>query len=261
MRRGFALGVVLLNELLFGARLRAEGWGDLTARFIYEGTPPKRPAAKITADKEFCCKFDVVDESLVVNERNGGVANVMVYLVVDRKAKKPPIHASYAANENAEVHLDNDKCRYAPHVVVLRTSQTLVIGNRDVISHNTNLTTIVNPECDVLVPPGGEHKLTLEKEERRPVKVACNIHSWMSAWIVVTESPYAGVSDENGCLEIKNVPVGEWTFQAYHEKSSFVREVNQGGTPTKWNRGRLTVAVKPGQNDLGEIRIPASLFQ
>ena len=261
MRRGFALGVVLLNELMFDATLRAEGWGVLTARFVYEGTPPKPPAVKITADKEFCCKFNVVDESLVVNEQNGGIANVMVFLVVDRNAKKPPIHASYTAKEDAEVRLDNDKCRYAPHVVVLRTSQTLVIGNRDAISHNTNFTTFLNPECNVLVPPGSEHKLMLKKEERRPLKVACNIHSWMSAWVVVTESPYAGVSDENGRLEIKNLPVGEWTFQAYHEKSGFVREVTQGGSPTKWNRGRLTAAVKPGQNDLGEIRIPASLFQ
>ena len=58
-----------------------------------------------------------------------------------------------------------------------------------------------------------------------PVKVACNIHPWMNAWLVVKDHPYMAVSDDNGKLEIKNLPAGEWSFQIWQEKAGYLREV------------------------------------
>jgi hypothetical protein len=50
------------------------------------------------------------------------------------------------------------------------------------------------------------------------IPVKCNIHSWMHAWIGVLEHPYFAVTGADGAFEIKNVPSGEYTLEAWHEK-------------------------------------------
>jgi hypothetical protein len=251
----FCIGAFVVDDL------QAEQWGDVSATFVFDGTPPKPSKANITSDKPFCGKFNVLDESLLVNDENGGIANVIVFLYVGRGEEKPPVHESYQATANEEVLLDNCHCRFDPHVTLLRTTQTLVAGNSDAIGHNTNFTTFRNAAYNKLIPAGGQEKLQFPIEEPLPVKVACNIHPWMGGWLVVKDHPYMGVSDPNGKVVIKNLPIGELTFQVWHEKAGYLREVIVNGEETEWNRGRVTLEIKPGQNDLGEIKIPASMFE
>jgi len=261
MQKLITVWVITLSGMLFIGTAFAADWGHLSATFAYDGPPPTAKKVSITSDKQFCGKFNVVDESLVVNADNGGVANVIVYMYVGRGGKKPPIHESYAATEAAKVILDNKHCRFDPHVVLLRTTQTLVAGNTDAIGHNTNFTTFRNKAHNTLIPAGGKEELRFPLEEPLPVPVACNIHPWMKGYLVVKDHPYMGASDPNGELTIKNIPAGEWTFQLWHEKAGYLREVKVNGTPTEWKRGRLTIDIKPGENNLGDVRIPASMFE
>ena len=69
----------------------------------------------------------------------GSFANVVVYLYL--RGKTAPVHESYSETADAKVTLDNDKCRFEPHVCLLRTSQTLVVGNKDDVGHNTKIDT------------------------------------------------------------------------------------------------------------------------
>ena len=43
-------------------------------------------------------------------------------------------------------------------------------------------------------------------------------HTWMSAYIVVTENPYYAVTNDNGIFEIKDIPAGKYQLKAWHEK-------------------------------------------
>ena len=63
------LFAVLLATLPAGW-VRAQQWGDLSATFVYDGEIPKEAPLQITKDVEFCGKFHVIDESLVVNAEN-----------------------------------------------------------------------------------------------------------------------------------------------------------------------------------------------
>jgi hypothetical protein len=82
----------------------------------------------------------------------------------------------------------------------------------------------------------------------------------MSAWLLIRENPYMAVSDANGKLTVKNVPVGTWTFQFWQERAGYVSQGTQGGKPFEWAKGRIEVEIKPGENALGEIRLPPALF-
>ena len=229
----------------------AEGWGDLTMRMVYDGTPPAPARISITKDTEYCGMHDLVDEELIVGE-DGGLANVVLWL----RDKNVKVHPDYEATAGDEVELDNKNCRYDPHVQLMRTSQKLLLKNTDTIGHNVKGDCLVNPAFNEIVAAEGQTVKTLPKEERFPVRVGCNIHPWMSGWLVVRDDPYMAVSDENGNLTIKNLPAGEYEFQFWQEKAGFLDGFEvQGKKPSK---GRVKLTVNPGENDLGEIKVPAS---
>ncbi len=50
------------------------------------------------------------------------------------------------------------------------------------------------------------------------IRVKCNIHNWMHAWIGVVDNPYFAVTGGDGSFELKNVPPGEYTIEAWQEK-------------------------------------------
>jgi hypothetical protein len=252
--------LVLGVTYTFTPTLQAQQWGNLTARFVYDGQTPKAPALQITKDVDFCGKFGLVDESVAVNPENRGLANVIVWVYVNRGEQPPPVHPALANPAAETVLLDNNKCRFDPHVLLMRTSQTLIMGNSDQVGHNCKIDTYVNPPINYTIPAGGkvEHKLPVD--EARPARVSCSIHPWMSGWLLVKNHPYMGVSDKDGKLEIRDLPTGTWTFQFWQEQVGYLSEVTIDGKATQWKRGRPEITIKPGVNNLGEVRLAPAVF-
>ncbi|MGI0014649.1 MAG: carboxypeptidase regulatory-like domain-containing protein, partial [Nitrososphaera sp.] len=50
------------------------------------------------------------------------------------------------------------------------------------------------------------------------VKIVCEVHPWMSAYIVVTAHPYHAVTDVYGDYEIGDVPPGRYRLKVWHER-------------------------------------------
>jgi hypothetical protein len=232
----------------------------LKGTFIYDGEPTEPPKIAITKDLEFCGKHDVRVESLLVNKENRGLANVVVYLYLKRGEKTPAAHESYK-NAEQQVVLDNKGCRFTPHICLITTSQKLVIGNSDVVGHNTKIDTYVNPPSNEMIPSNSSIEKQFSRVERTPAPVSCSIHPWMRGYLLVRDSPYFAVTDENGQFEIKNLPSGEWTFQVWHEKAS-ITEVTLDGKKTNWRRGRAKATIHGGETtDLGEIMVSPDVFK
>ena len=239
-----------------------EEWGDFTGQFVLKGKVPEAAPVAVTKDREFCGKFKLVDESLVVG-KDGGIKNIVVYMYLSRNAKKPPIHPDYDKPESAKakVVLDNKGCRFEPRVALLRTTQPLVLSNSDDVGHNTKVDCFVNQSINPLIPAGAKLDHTgFTSAERLPVTVSCNIHPWMSARLVIKDHPYMAVTDENGKFTIKNVPEGEWTFQFWQEKAGYIQKVTVNNKSTDWKRGRADVTIKSGENDLGKIQVSPEVF-
>jgi hypothetical protein len=93
-----------------------------------------------------------------------------------------------------------------------------------------------------------------------PAKISCALHPWMSGYLLIHESPYMGVSDEDGKLEIKHLPAGKWTFQFWQEKAGNLRRVERDGKATEWSKGRVELTIKAGANSLGEIKLTPAAF-
>jgi hypothetical protein len=232
----------------------APQWGDLKGRFVYDGKPPERKRLKVDRDVAFCGKFDIRDESLVV-ERDGGLANVFVYLRTRRVAICPELEKTAAK----DVLLDNRDAIFKPHCMkIWLGKQEYHIVNSDPIAQTVAFSPLGDaPANIVLAAAPGENVEARWKFHRRqavPVGIHCNYHSWESALVLPLDHPYVDISAADGTFCIAKLPVGKWEFQAWHEKAERL------DTP-QWPKGRFTATIKPGVNDLGTIKISPAMFK
>ncbi|MCA9264561.1 MAG: hypothetical protein KDA60_11955 [Planctomycetales bacterium] len=230
-------------------------WGTLKGRIVFDGTPPKANKINVTKDVQFCGKFDLLTEDVTVNADNKGVSDVIIYLY---DTKGVDIHPDYEKTAKDTVRLDNVNCRFEPHVCLLRTTQTLVLGNKDEVAHNSKVDCLSNQAINPLIPANSEQEVSFSKVEKRPVNVSCNIHPWMSATLVVQDHPYMASTDKDGNFAIENLPAGTWEFQFRHAK--YITDVKLNGKKEKWSRGRAKLKVAAGDNDLGDILVDPDAF-
>ena len=254
MRYYFIISVVLLLSSLPAKVIAAddEKWGDLTATFIYDGEPPEPRRLTIDKDREFY-KDPIYDPSLIVDRESKGISNVVVWLTVAPDVAAPAIHASYEKIAKQEVTVDWVKGQAEPHIALVWLPQTLLVKNSEPIGHNTTLSAPDNALISASIPTSEPWKQKLTKQQDRPYSISCSIHPWESGWLLIRDNPYMAVSDSKGKLQIKNLPVGTHTFVLWHERLGFLKDVKRDGKAEVFNRGRQTIEIKPGENQLGKF--------
>lgn len=236
-------------------------YGHLRGRFVYDGRPPaKAKPVRIELGDPFLRGKEIVDESLVVHERNGGVANVIVALQSPQEGDAPlKVHKSYEKLAKKTVELEFRGARIIPHVLSLRSGQKLQISNRDPLAHNAHVQTRKNRRVNVIVPPGDDYDVSLTQAEP-PFPLVSSLYPWMRSYILVHDNPYFALTGADGSFEIRNIPSGERTFQFWHEKAGKRDKGIVASERIRWKNGRMMIMIKPGTNDVGEIRLPPVLF-
>ena len=231
--------------------------GQLKIQFRYGGDAFEPKKINVTADKTFCGKTDLRNETLLVNPENNGIRNVIVYVYTGRGGTKlaPVPHTPKT------VILKNELCRFEPHIVLSRQGDTLRVENPDDVGHNANISFMGRKAVNLMIPPQQHKTVELTNVEPAPIPINCNIHPWMKARIMVLEHPYVGVSDDNGDLTIDGLPTGETlTFRAFHEAGP-IKQIILNGTEETWKRSRFEAEIKPGLNDLGIVKLSADALK
>ncbi len=157
---------------------------------FHEGKPPRK-------------------ESVVTN-KNGTLRNVFVYV---KNAPK----GDYAV-PSSPVVLHQKGCLYSPHVLGIQVGQALEIRNDDPTAHNVHFVPKKNKEYNKSQPKIGLVNTLIFKRPEVMVPVKCDVHPWMSAYVGVLKHPFFSVSDDEGAFEIKGLPAGKYTIEAWHEK-------------------------------------------
>ncbi len=239
------------------AQAEDAAWGHLTGRLVYDGAPPPARTFAVTKDLEFLGET-LTDESLLVHATNRGLANVVVYLL-DEIDDPASVHPSYAETAEATVELTMAGGRFEPHVLLLRTTQTMRQRNLDPITYNALIQVQRNRPASHLVTPRAGHELRLPVEERIPCAVSCAVHPWMRGYVLVRSNPYMAKTDANGKFEIQHLPVGRHEFRLWHERTGFLSNVRWDSSHTD-AKGRFTVEVRESGNDLGDLSLEPARF-
>jgi hypothetical protein len=149
------------------------------------------------------------DEEVVVGP-GGELANVFVYI--------KDVKGSFAAPTKAEV-LDQKGCQYFPHVHGVMVGQPFEIKNSDATLHNVHAMAEINSAFNEGQPVQGMVATKkFDKAEIKPFRIKCDVHGWMKSYLAVMPHPYYAVSSMAGSFSIPNLPPGQYTVVAWHEK-------------------------------------------
>jgi hypothetical protein len=202
--------------------------GTLTGKIIFTGTAPTPKTIDMGQDAVCASSApDKTTEDVVV--KDGKLANVFVYVksggAVDKYSFTPPSTA---------VDLDQKGCRYHPHVMGVMTKQNVKIINSDNTTHNIHPQPNNNPEFNQSQTAG---QAPFEKSFARAetlIPVKCNQHPWMKCYIGVLPHPFYAISSADGSYTIPNLPPGDYTIVAWHEKyGEQTQKVTVGAKETK----------------------------
>ena len=185
------------------------------------GEPPRQKTVRTDSDPKCAAMHPgpILSDAIVV-DRDGGVKWAFVY-VASGINNQPP------GGPLPPVLLDQVKCVFEPHVLGVQVGQPLNIFNTDGILHVAHGSTLVNREFNYgLMDRDAIRTVTFTQPEMM-VKVKCDIHPWMTAWIAVMDHPYFCVTDATGSYAIPNLPAGRYTVQVWHERYATVaREID-----------------------------------
>jgi plastocyanin len=177
--------------------------GTISGRILYSGKPvlPKRFA--VTGDTSIC---GTTKEVYSVRIEQGGIADAVVWI--------DDITSGKAFNFPSPV-IDQKKCAFVPHVLLMKGG-ALKFGNTDLCLHNIHIFAHSNREVNRALPPGGAaQEITLARPDL--VTVRCDVHRWMSSYVVVAKNPYYVVSEVGGKFRLEGVPAGHYHLKVWQE--------------------------------------------
>jgi plastocyanin len=191
-----------------GAPAAPAGTGTILGTVKLVGAAPERPVINMKSEPT-CAKQSIKEEDVVVGPA-GGLQNVVVH-IVSGLAQKTAARAE-------EVVMDQQGCMYRPHVLVAQAGQPVVVKSSDQVLHNIHTyrgtATLFNQALVYGMPP---------IKKRFPsagdvVRFKCDVHPWMTGFLLVTDNPFHAVSGADGSFAIREVPAGSYTVEVWHER-------------------------------------------
>jgi len=196
-----------------GQRVDTATAGDVKGVVTLDGVAPKNEAIKMNADP-VCVKQNTTpqsQETYIVGDDGKTLGNVFVYV-------KDGLGSYVFDTPTESAKIDQKDCRYHPHVFGMRVNQPLEIVNSDPTLHNIHAMPKSNSEFNNGQPiQGMKMSHTFDKPEVM-VPFKCDVHGWMNAYVGVLPHPYYAVTDKSGKFELKSLPPGTYTIEAWHEK-------------------------------------------
>lgn len=264
MRFGTWLGAgtcaAVLGLLAVGAEPRAateedkkaadDAYGTVVGQFVLEGEIPQLKPLVAAGDvgvnnSAICAAANIPDDSLVVDSRSKGIANVFVYLL---KADK--VYPNLKESLKKEIEFDQKGCRFIPHALFVRTDQVVLVKSSDNCAHNTRTVPLKNQQQNYSLIANDRTGVPFKNKlpERLPIEIQCNIHPWMKARWLVLDHPYGAISDEQGEFKIADLPAGDHELIVWQERVGYINK-------------KFKVTVTGGKTtDVGTIAVPAAKF-
>jgi len=195
-----------------GKTVDAATAGSITGTITLDGKPPVLKPINMSAEP-YCQKAHsspVIPPEVVTGDK-GALANVVIFV-------KNDLGDYVFATPTDSVLLNQQGCMYDPHIIALMAGQTLEVKNSDQTTHNIHPMPKDNRDWNKSQAPGAAPIDDSFARAELAIPVKCNVHPWMKSYIFVFKHPYFAVTTKDGKFELKNLPPGTYTIEAWQEK-------------------------------------------
>ena len=204
---------------------KATKGGAIKGHIRVNGKLPGNPVIRMGMDP-MCAQLNAGKrpvQEIVAATADGSLANVFVSLQGSFPASPVPTEP---------VTIDQRACVYVPRVVGARVGQAIQVRNSDALLHNVHGLSARGNSFNVSQPKAGIVQQLPLKNEEIMLRVSCDVHRWMTAFVGVVSHPYFATSGVAGTYAIENVPPGTYTIQAWHERYGVVTQTVRVTTGT-----------------------------
>ncbi len=112
--------------------------------------------------------------------------------------------------------IDQKNLIFIPHVLPVIVGTTVEFANGDTVLHN-----IFSPSKAKKFNLGSYGKDIVKQntfDKEGEVVLLCNVHTEMSAYVIILPNPYYTKTGNDGSFTITDIPPGEYTLKTWHEK-------------------------------------------
>lgn len=181
--------------------------GVIKGKVVLAGAAPAPRKIDVTIDQYVCgTEKDAAD--LLLSPRKD-IGNAVVWL------ENPPAGAAWPARAR-KVEMDQKACVYVPRIVLVPAGGTVDFLNSDRLLHNIHAEPKDNVSFNRTQPKNRTISVTFGKPEI--IKITCDLHAWMEAWVVVAAHPFYAVTGADGQFEFDNLPPGNYRLKVWQER-------------------------------------------
>lgn len=202
--------------------------GTISGHVRVKGAVPGNPVIRMGMDPK-CAALTAGKrpvQEVVVAGADGSLANVFVSL----QGSFPPTPVPAEP-----VTIDQRGCVYIPRVIGAQVGQVVQVRNSDEVYHNVHGSSGRGNSFNISQPKAGIVQEIRLSDPEIMLRVACDVHRWMTAFVGVVTHPYFATTATGGAFTIVNVPPGTYAIQAWHERFGEVTQtvrVAEGSTST-----------------------------
>ena len=208
-----------------------KGGGSVKGKVSLGGAKAQSKSYTISKNPEVCGSGN--RDVPFVRANGDALLDAVVYLDKVKEGKSFP-------SGTKKITMDQAKCAFAPYLSVMQNGGELEAVNSDPVLHNIHTYELIGRARRTVMNVSQPEKGNIVKKKIKlrkgtAMKVECDAHDFMHAFVFVAKNPYYAVVGKDGGFEIKDVPPGKYTIKVFHgvlgEKKGTV-EVKGGGAAT-----------------------------
>jgi len=164
----------------------------------------------ISVNKVIACENGAENSKCVQISVKGVEGNAATGMVVYLQ----PLDGQVLKKSTEKMTVSQQGTAFSPYITVSQTDTEVNFANKDDITHQIYSADSENKFSFTI--RAGEDHLSKKFNDESEIAMGCNIHDWMSGYLLIVDTPYFGKTDDNGEASFSVAELGKYRVVVWH---------------------------------------------